>query len=244
MKIGVVVQARMGSTRLSGKVLKTIGDKTILNHVIERLKQSKYTDAIVIATTVLKRDSLIEAEALRSGAFVFRGSEDDVLSRYYQAAKDNQLDVVVRVTSDCPLIDPIVLDEMINYYITHDFEIVTNVGNELSDRTFPRGLDIEIFSFNALENAYHNAHEPYHREHVTPYLYEKAEKIFYFKDDNDYSHYRWTVDTEEDFQLISEIYHYLYEGTHNFYLKDVINLFDEHPELVTINAHIEQKKIK
>lgn len=244
MKIGVVVQARMGSTRLSGKVLKTISDKTILNHVIERLKQSKYTEAIVIATTVLERDSLIEAEALHSGALVFRGSEDDVLSRYYHAAKENQLDVVVRVTSDCPLIDPIVLDEMINFYITHDFEIVTNVGNELSDRTFPRGLDIEIFSFKALENAYQNAHKPYHREHVTPYLYEKAEKIFYFKNDTDYSQYRWTVDTEEDFQLISAIYHYLYEGTHNFYLKDVINLFDEHPELAAINAHIEQKKIK
>lgn len=244
MKIGIIVQARMGSTRLSGKVLKKVGDKTILNHVIQRLKQCKNADEIIVATTVLNRDDAIEKEAILSGARVFRGSESDVLERYYMAAKANALDAVIRVTSDCPLIDPQILDEMISYYTKHEFEIVTNVGNEISNRTYPRGLDVEIFSFKSLEKAYYHADEDYHREHVTPYLYEETEKVYFFKNPVDYSNYRWTVDTEEDFYLITKIYDALYKGEHNFYLKDIISLFERQPELNAINAHIEQKKIK
>ena len=128
MKIGAIIQARMGSTRLPEKVMKNLQGKTVLEHVIERVTQSKLIDEIIIATTTHERDAVIESEALRCGVKAFRGSEDDVLSRYYYAAKENNLDVVVRITSDCPLIDPIVLDEIINFYLKNNYDIVSNLS--------------------------------------------------------------------------------------------------------------------
>lgn len=243
MKIGAIIQARMGSTRLSGKVMKNLEGKTVLEHVIDRVRQSKMIDEIIIATTTHDRDDVIETEALRCGVKVFRGSEDDVLSRYYFAAKENDLDVVVRITSDCPLIDPKVLDEVIHFYVNSDYDIVSNAGSDLSKRTYPRGLDTEIFSFNILENSFTNAKETYQREHVTPYIYEKYSRIYYYKNDIDYSKHRWTLDTDEDFNLISEIYKHLYNGEHDFYLSDIVKLFETKQELFDINAHIEQKKL-
>ncbi|NLJ17763.1 glycosyltransferase family protein [Globicatella sulfidifaciens] len=244
MKIGAIIQARMGSTRLPEKVMKNLQGKTVLEHVIERVKQSKLIDEIIIATTTHERDAVIESEALRCGVKAFRGSEDDVLSRYYYAAKENKLDVVIRITSDCPLIDPGVLDEIINYYMKNKFDIVSNAGSDLLSRTYPRGLDTEIFSFEVLENAFNNAKEKYQREHVTPYIYEMTRHVFYYKNSVDYSKYRWTLDTDEDLKLITEIYRKLYRGKHNFYLSDVVGLFEKYPELNNINAHVEQKKIK
>lgn len=243
MKIGAIIQARMGSTRLSGKVMKDLEGKTVLEHVINRVRQSKMIDEIIIATTTHDRDDVIETEALRCGVKVFRGSEDDVLSRYYYAAKENGLDVVVRITSDCPLIDPKVLDEVIQCYLNNDYDIVSNAGSDLSKRTYPRGLDTEVFSFKVLENAFTNAKETYQREHVTPYIYENSIGVYYYKNDIDYSKYRWTLDTDEDFKLIFEIYKHLYNGEHDFYLSDIVKLFEAKPELFNINAHIEQKKL-
>ena len=243
MKIGAIVQARMGSTRLSGKVMKDLEGKTVLEHVIDRVRQSKLIDAIIIATTTHNRDDVIEAEALRFGVKAFRGSEDDVLSRYYYAAKENNLDVVVRITSDCPLIDPKVLDEVIRCYVNNDYDIVSNAGSDLSKRTYPRGLDTEVFSFKILESAFTNAEETYQREHVTPYIYENSSSVYHYKNDIDYSKHRWTLDTDEDFNLISEIYNHLYHGEHDFYLRDIVKLFEVKPELFNINAHIEQKKL-
>ncbi len=242
-KIIVIIQARMGSTRLSEKVMKTLCGKTVLAHDIERVKQSKNIDDIVIATTINSNDDIIVEEALKCGVKVFRGSEEDVLSRYYFAAKENNTDIIIRITSDCPLIDPIILDEIIKFYLNNDYEVVTNASSDLSQRTYPRGLDIEIFSFNILEQAYNNAKEKYQREHVTPYIYENSNKIYYFKNPINYSKYRWTLDTEEDLKLISKIYEYLYKGKHDFYLKDIINLMEQKPELYEINKHIEQKKL-
>ncbi|WP_096203114.1 cytidylyltransferase domain-containing protein [Bacillus sp. FJAT-45350] len=243
MKIAAIIQARMGSTRLSGKVMKDIKGRTVLSHVIERVKQSNLIDDIIIATTVQETDNLIENEAIKCGAKVYRGSEEDVLSRYYLAAKENNIDIIVRITSDCPVIDANVLDKILNFYLEKKYDIVTNAGSDLSQRTFPRGLDTEVFSFKVLEEAFHNGREKYHREHVTPYIYEISTKIHYFKNDVNYSNHRWTLDTEEDFELISEIYSRLYKGTHDFYLQDIIDLFNQEPKLFTINAHIEQKKI-
>lgn len=243
MKIGAIIQARMGSTRLSGKVMKDIKGKSVLSHVIDRVRQSKLIENIVIATTMHERDDQIESEAVKCGVNVFRGSEDDVLSRYYYAAKQNNIDVVVRITSDCPVIDPYVVDEIINVYLNERCDLVTNAGSDLTQRTYPRGLDTEIFSFKALEDAFVNAKEKYQSEHVTPYIYEHSNSIHYIKNDVDYSKYRWTVDTEEDFELITEIYSWLYKGKHDFYLKDIVALFEREPNLFNINAHIEQKKI-
>lgn len=244
MKTVAIVQARTGSTRLPNKVLKKLMDKTVLGHDIERLKQSKKIDEIVIATTLSSNDDPIVKEALKYGVRYFRGSEDDVLSRYYWAAKENASDLVVRVTSDCPLIDPIIADQVIDYYLNNDFDIVTNAGNVLSERTYPRGLDVEVFSFAKLEEAFNNASKQYEREHVTPYIYETSQKVYYYKNNIDYSKYRWTLDTDEDYALILEVYKALYNGEHNFYFKEILQLFIEQPQLALINAHIEQKKVK
>ena len=244
MKIGAIIQARMGSTRLPEKVMKKLQGKTVLEHVIERVKQSKLIDEMIIATTTNERDSMIEYESRRCGVKVFRGSEEDVLARYYYTAKANKLDVVVRITSDCPLIDSTVLDEIIDFYQKNNYDIVSNAGSDLSNRTYPRGLDTEIFSFNLLENAFNHAKEKYQREHVTPFIYENSTNVFYYKNSVDYSKYRWTLDTDEDFELISEVYKHLYHGVHDFYLSDIVKLFENMPELYDINAHVEQKKIK
>lgn len=243
MKTVAIIQARMGSTRLPGKVMKKILDKTVLEHVVTRVKQAKEIDEIVIATTVKADDNVIVEEAKRLKVKFFRGSEEDVLSRYYYAAKENGADTVVRITSDCPLIDPKIVDEIVKYYKRNKYDLLTNAGSNISQRTYPRGLDTEVFAFKELEDAYIKAKEIYQREHVTPFIYENSDDIFYYKNDIDYSKHRWTLDTEEDFRLITNIYEELYRGKHDFYFKDIIELFERMPELFNINEHIEQKKL-
>lgn len=243
MKVGAIIQARMGSTRLPGKVMKNLSGKTVLSHVIERVKQSKEIDEIVIATSMSEQDEIISKEAKECNVKLFRGSEYNVLSRYYYAAKENNVDIIVRITSDCPLIDPIIIDNAINLYKENDHDIVTNAGSDLTKRTFPRGLDTEVFSFRILEEAFSNVEKDYQREHVTPYIYENSNKIYYYKNEVDYSNYRWTLDTKEDWKLISKVYDHLYNGEHDFYLNDIINLMKKYPELNEINKDIEQKKV-
>ena len=244
MKTGIIIQARMGSSRLSGKVMLELEGKTVLQHVIDRVRQCKLVNEIIIATTDLKQDDTITEHVTNYGVKCFRGSETDVLSRYYFAALENNLDTVIRITSDCPLIDPQIVDKLIQAYKKKDYALLSNVSLDISNRTYPRGLDTEIFSFKVLEQAFYNASELYQREHVTPYIYEKFDNIYCFKNDIDYSKYRWTLDTDEDLQLIKEIYRHLYKGIHDFYLADIIKLVEKYPELVEINAEIEQKKIK
>lgn len=242
-KVVAIIQARMGSTRLPGKVMKELCGRTILAHDIERVKQSKFIDEIVIATTKSKNDDVIVKETFKNEVKVYRGSEEDVLSRYYEASIENNVDIVVRITSDCPLIDPFVIDEIIKFYLENDYDLVTNAGSDLSQRTYPRGLDTEVFSMDILKQAYENAKEKYQREHVTPYIYENSKKIYYYKNEEDYSKYRWTLDTEEDFELIKEVYKNLYKGEHDFYFKDILKLFKEKPELYDVNKHVVQKDI-
>lgn len=244
MTTGVIIQARTGSTRLPGKVLMNLKDKTVLCHVIERVSQARQVDKIVIATTVNQADDAIEKEAQKCGVSVYRGSEDDVLSRYYEAAVKYEMDIVVRITADCPLIDPHVIDRLIMIYEDNDYDYVSNGGSDLSLRKYPRGLDVEVFSFDSLEKADSGAKEPYQREHVTPYIYENANSIFYDSDREDYSHYRWTLDTKEDYTLISRIYEELYQGSHDFYFEDIIKLMEDEPELSLINENIKQKELK
>jgi spore coat polysaccharide biosynthesis protein SpsF len=241
--VAAIIQARMGSSRLPNKVMKSICGKTVLEHVIERVGQCKEIDDIIIATTTFDRDNVIADEALRCGVKYFRGSEDDVLSRYYYAAEEYKADIIVRITSDCPLIDPAISDNVIKFYRNNKYDIVTNAGIDLSQRTYPRGLDTEVFSFKVLEAAFKNATKGYQREHVTPYIYENCKKAYY-KNPIDFSRYRWTLDTDDDLKLIDSVYKYLYKGKHNFYFNDIIELMDKHPELAKINEHVEQKKIE
>ncbi|MCT4784100.1 MULTISPECIES: cytidylyltransferase domain-containing protein [Exiguobacterium] len=242
MKTVAIIQARMGSTRLPGKVLMKLQDKTVLEHVIERVKQARLIDEIVVATTTLSEDDVLYEEAMRYGVRVYRGSSDNVLSRYYEAAREVKADVVIRITSDCPLIDPAIIDQMVEKYHYNQYEMVTNSGPISSKRTFPRGLDVEIFSVEMLNDAFYNYSEKYHMEHVTPYMYEKSQNIYHYICHEDYSNYRLTLDTEEDLELITLIYKKLYDRNHSFYLSDILNFLNNNPNLININAHIEQKK--
>ena len=243
MKVVCIMQARVGSTRLPRKVLKTICGKTILEHDIDRLRRVKNIDKIIIATTVQDRDIEIVKEADRLGVKYFRGSEDDVLSRYYLAAKANDADIVVRVTSDCPLLDSRVTEMTISYLLDN-LDKYDYVSNTL-EPTFPRGLDIEAFTFESIEKAYNAAKLPREREHVTPYIYTNKDKfrLGCFKNKVNYSSLRWTLDTKEDFEFISVIYDRLYKTNPNFNMEDIIKLLDAEPELIKINENIIQKSI-
>jgi spore coat polysaccharide biosynthesis protein SpsF len=240
MRTGAVVQARMGSTRLPGKVLLDLCGKPVIDHVVERLRQCRGLDEIIIATTDASQDDVLARRAEAIGASCFRGSEEDVLSRYYHAARGAGLDVVVRVTSDCPLIDPQVTDEVIRYFHAHDYTMVSNGGDEAGERTYPRGLDTEVFSFGALREAFELATSSFEREHVSPHIYEHG-TVHYYKNATDYSRYRWTLDTADDYALIRTIYERLYRGKHDFYFMDIVRLMEREPGLAALNAHVEQK---
>lgn len=239
--IVAIIQARMGSTRLPGKVLREIIGKPLLEYQIERLNESKRISKIVIATTSNESDYPIVELGGRLGVTVFRGSEDDVLSRYHGAAKKEDADIIVRLTSDCPVIDPNVVDNVIEYYLAHDYDYVSNSLK----RSYPRGMDTEVFSFDVLEDIKHKVKSQVHREHVTPYIYQNPDQytIGHVYNSRDESRHRWTVDTLEDFLLIELMIESLYPQNKNFTLEDMIELNSLHPEWAAINGDIEQKKL-
>lgn len=245
MKVVCLVQARVGSTRLPGKILKEICGKTILHHEIDRLKKCKEIDEIVIATTDKEDDDKIVNEAKKLSVKYFRGSENDVLSRFYYAAKENNADIVVRVTSDCPCIDFEILDKMLIYFKDKYKEKQIDYLSNTINRTYPRGYDIEIFTFSALEKSYINAKKEYEREHVTPYIYDKTNNFLKlsFENTEDYSKYRVTLDTIEDFIVIKNIFENLYYKNPYFKLNDVVQYLNNNLHIVDINKHIEQKKL-
>lgn len=245
MKVVCLVQARVGSTRLPGKILKEICGKTILHHEIDRLKKCKEIDEIVIATTDKEDDDKIVNEAKKLSVKYFRGSENDVLSRFYYAAKENNADIIVRVTSDCPCIDFEILDKMLIYFKDKYKEKQIDYLSNTINRTYPRGYDIEIFTFSALEKSYINAEKEYEREHVTPYIYDKTNNFLKlsFENKEDYSEYRVTLDTIEDFIVIKNIFENLYYKNPYFKLNDVVQYLNNNLHIVDINKHIEQKKL-
>ncbi len=237
-----IIQARMGSTRLPGKVMKDLLGKPVLGHVIERVGRCETIQTIVVATTDGPMDDPIADLARQYRTQVFRGSEADVLSRYYHAAVENHAETVVRITSDCPLFDPIIGDDIIRFYQSHTYDIVSNAGPLNTKRTYPPGTDTEVFSMAGLADAYAHAVEAYQREHVTPYIYEKkTNRVFHYQCATDFSDYRLTLDTPEDFQLIQTVYQALYRGTHDFYLSDIMALLETNPELREINQNVRQK---
>lgn len=240
MTTAIIVQARMTSTRLPGKVLKSVLGKPLLEYQIERLRRVEKAEALVIATTTNATDDPILEWCQALGVDVFRGSEQDVLSRYHGAAQAVRADVVVRVTSDCPLIDPQVIDQVIQVYRDSHVDYASNA----LQRTFPRGMDTEVLSFTALTEAHQEATDPPQREHVTPFIYQHPERytIAHATYPQDLSHHRWTVDTPEDFELIRRILEGLYPQVPLFSLQDCLALLERHPDWSAINAHIEQKK--
>ena len=230
----------MGSTRLPGKVLLDLAGETVLARVVNRLRRSRLCAEIVIATTEDPRDDVIEQECRRLSVKCSRGSELDVLDRYHRTAGEARAEAVVRITSDCPLIDPEVVDDTIQVFLNEHAEYASNVN----PRRFPRGLDTEVFTAAALDRAWAEARETYQREHVTPYLSEHPE-LFRFSAlvaEHDYSEHRWTLDTPEDFQLLREIYS-SFRNVATFGWRDVLALVERRPELRDLNSNIMQKSL-
>ena len=239
-RIGAIIQARMGSTRLPGKVLEDIGGKTMLARVVLRTKQARLLEEVIVATTTAKNDDPIVDECQRLDFAVYRGEGLDVLDRYYQAAVAYKLGIIVRITSDCPLIDPIIIDRIIGEFLSKGTDYASNVVK----RSYPVGLDVEVMTINALEQAWREADQPFERTHVTPFIYQNP-SIFHLLQLSgkvDYSHYRWTVDTHEDLDFVRTIYR-RFGNTDNIGWKEVIRLLGSEPELAEINRHIRQKSL-
>jgi spore coat polysaccharide biosynthesis protein SpsF len=242
MKVVIINQARMTSTRLPKKVLKEVLGKPLLEYQIERLRRVKLADEIVVATTINETDQPIIDLCDRLFIPTYRGSEEDVLSRYYGVAIAYQADIIVRVTSDCPIIDPKVIDQVIQYYLDAypKYDYVSNC----LERSYPRGMDTEVFSFYTLAQAFHQATASPDREHVTPFIYRRTDvyqlgQMNYFEN---HSNHRWTVDTPEDFELIRKIIEALYPYKPKFSLEDCLELLSQRPEWSMINQYIGQKQ--
>lgn len=241
-KVVLIVQARMGSTRLPGKHLKQVFGKPLIVYLFERLRRVGFADDLLVATTTNPKDDVLVDVCDSHQIPYFRGSEEDVLNRFFEAAKFVSADVIVRICADCPLIDPAVIDETICYYLSHPSnDMVSNVVQ----RTYPRGMDVEVFSFQSLESTAREACYPEDREHVTSFVYKHPERfrlgsVTYPTNE---SVYRWTVDTDEDFALISLILEEVYPKNPLFSLGDLLACAKQHPEWNKINASVKQKEV-
>jgi spore coat polysaccharide biosynthesis protein SpsF len=240
-----ILQARVGSSRLHGKVLKEVLGKPLIQYEIERIKRSKKIDKLVLATSDREEDKQLTSVAGNSEIESFPGSENDVLDRYYQCARLYNPDAVVRLTGDMPIHDPDVIDKVITIYEQNQVDYVSNTY----ETSYPDGLDTEVMEMSALEMAYKEATLPSEREHVTPYIYNNANsygkrlfKMLVVKNGVDFSHLRWTIDEEADFLLIKEIIKELYPSNPCFTWMDVISLLAKRPELLNINNKIERNE--
>lgn len=241
MNIVAIVQARLGSTRLPGKVLLDLAGKPVLARVLDRLSRAKRLNKVVVAATVEVGDDPLEWFCKQHGWPCFRGSQNNVLDRYYQTAKAFQADVIVRITSDCPLIEPEIVDCVVARFVA-GLPDVDYVSNVVAPRTYPRGLDTEVFSFSALDRTWTEAKAPRFREHVTLYTRSHPEifRIRGLTSDVDYSHMRWVIDTKDDLEFVRRIYEHI--GNDEFSWRDVLVLLENHPEWLDINKHVRQKE--
>ena len=265
MKSNVVaiIQGRMSSSRLPGKILADIAGQPMLQRVFVRTSRSASVSQTIFATTTDASDDPVAEYCHFSGIPFTRGSLYDVLDRYYQTAKQAKADVVVRITADCPVIDPELIDAVVNTLLeTGDlrFDFVANRLPPPYHRTHPIGLDIEACTFKVLEQAWKKAKEPQHREHVMPYLYEGVQliadnrslqtgisprgyNIALLHHTTDFGDYRWTVDTPEDLEFMRQVYAH-FNGRDDFSWKEVLDLVHDNPELMKINAGVEHKTLK
>jgi spore coat polysaccharide biosynthesis protein SpsF len=238
MKIVAIIQARCGSSRFPEKVLKKIGNKIVLNHVFDRIKKSNILDDYILATTHSEKDDKIVEWAKNNSVKFFRGSEDDVLSRYYHAAIKFNADIIVRVTSDCPFIDPEILDLTINHFMVTGAEYSSNVHPP----TFPDGYDVEVLTFNALESAFKNATTTQEREHVTPYIWNKNSnfsKSNFINSLGDMSDLRFTLDYKEDLEFLNKVYEKIDEYSS---FKDVMSVLENNQHLIDINKSFKRNE--
>ncbi|MGM0710735.1 glycosyltransferase family protein [Brevibacillus parabrevis] len=237
MKKIAIIQARLGSTRLPSKVMLDLAGKTVLARVISRVRRIKGLDEVVIATSDRLEDDIIATEAGRLEVPVYRGSLENVLSRYYYAAKECKADVIMRVTSDCPLICPEISEKVLEHFHPETLDYSSNV----QERTYPRGLDTEVFSFDALHRCFVEAETDSQKEHVTQYINDNPKDFRYdsvYDSSKDMSHLRWTLDTLEDYVLIRKMYDYVNDDTS---YHEILDLVEKNPKWIEINRMIEQK---
>mgnify|MGYP006075065239 CR=1 FL=1 len=229
-----IIQARTGSTRLPGKVLLKIKGKTVINHVVDRVSASLFVDYVVVATTLLHQDIKLVSECAKLGVRVYCGSEQDVLDRYYQVSKILAPDHIVRITADCPVIDPKVIDLVVKKHLETDADYTSNT----LDVPFPDGQDVEVFKMSALELAWNNATLASEREHVTPFikLDEEAFKVTKVLAKKYHSEMRWTLDEKEDFELILILFERLYDLDPLFTMEDILNVFSKDKNLSSVNS--------
>lgn len=240
MRTVAIVQARTGSTRLPGKVLLPLLGEPVLVHVVRRVARAARLDAVVVATTVSPRDDAIVGLGRDHGWAVERGSEEDLLQRYLDAARAHRADRIVRVTSDCPLVDPGLIDDVLALL---DGSGADYASNTLEPRRLPRGLDVEAMTMAALEIAGREDRDPASREHATPYLYRHPERfrLAGIHGDPDLSAHRWTLDTPEDYELIRRIYEAL--GSDDFGWRDALAVVLAHPDWSELNRMVAQKPV-
>ena len=242
MKTVGIIQARCGSTRLPRKILMDLGGEPMLARVVARLRRAEGLDMVVVATTTDAGDDEVETLCRGRNWACYRGCQDDVLDRYYQAAQEYEAQAVVRVTGDCPLIDPGVVDLVVGR-LHAGRPAVDYVSNIAPTRTYPRGLDTEALTFAALQRTWREAKQPAFREHVTPYIHQHPE-LFVMQcvtHDRDFSRFRWTVDTAEDMELARRVYEHF--GHDGFSWLDVLAAMEQHPRWQDINSHVRQKEI-
>jgi len=234
MKVVAIIQARMSSTRLPGKVLMPLAGKPVLAHVVQRSQACRKVDEVVVATSTDTSDDALEQWCAYNQVHCYRGSLNDVLDRYYQAAKLYGADAIVRITADCPAIDPLTVDEVIQGFVQGGYEFYGLSGE------FPDGLDCTVFSFRAIEKAWQEAKLPSEREHVGPYI-EKNPQLFKsggLKKYTGLSHMRWTLDEPRDYEFLSQVFDQLAHQDKLFTAEDVLALLHEQPQLQTINKTI------
>jgi spore coat polysaccharide biosynthesis protein SpsF len=241
MKVAAIIQARRGSTRLPNKVFLELSNKPLLEHVVNRLKKADLLQEIIIATTDLPNDDLIETWADNNNISFFRGSENNVLERYYEAAKKFQIDVIVRITADDPFKDYRLVDEAVRVLIDNKLDFVCN-NNPVS---FPEGLDVEVLTFNALEISYNNVIGDFDKEHVTQYIHKNKDmfKIANILNDKDLSFYRWTLDTIEDYQFAQKIYSELYKEGDVFLREEILELLEKSPLILELNNKVNRSDL-
>jgi spore coat polysaccharide biosynthesis protein SpsF len=235
MRVVAIIQARMNSSRLPGKVLLPLMGKPVLEHLVNRLKFSKSLDDIIVATSIERHDDAIAKWATSKGVNLFRGSLSDVLDRYYHAATLYKADAVVRITADCPVIDPFIVDEVVNGFLEGGYDAYGLSGE------FPDGLDCQLFSFSAIEKAWKGATLPSEREHVGPYIEKTHPELFRqggLEKFKGLGHLRWTLDEQKDYELLSEIYKELYVSGRLFTTNDILALLEKRPELLEFNNKI------
>lgn len=235
MRTVAIIQARAGSTRLRGKVLRELHGKPMLAHQIERVLRSKRIHAVVVATTAKREDDPVAELAHSLGVSTFRGEEHDVLDRFYRAAKEHSAGIIVRLTGDCPLTDPEVIDQVLSHFEESEMPL----DYTSTPRNYPEGLDCEVFTFAALEAAWKDAVLPSEREHVTPFIKNHPEKFVcnaWVSGGRDNSSMHWSVDTKEDFHFVEAVYRALYDSNPTFGYRDVLAMLEAQPELLALNV--------